>query len=162
MRDLPEQLDRFEVDADTGRWVWQGPRIAGYGRSSTERSFGTIRAHRAMYMFYRGEIGEGLVLDHLCRNRGCVNPDHLEPVENVENIMRGVDARNGCRSLCPQGHEMAGWNLKVPLRGGWKNRYCVTCVRIRMRWSQRERRGHPHRVPYESWVEEAAATRIEV
>jgi hypothetical protein len=63
----------------------------GYGHISFA-SFGTTLAHRAFYEAHRGAITER-DLDHLCRVRRCVNPDHLEPVSHRENIIRGIRAR---------------------------------------------------------------------
>lgn len=77
------QIEYLE-DAETGCWNWQGAITpAGYGK------LGEAMAHRLVYERERGQIAAGLVLDHRCRNRRCVNPDHLEPVTQSENITRG-------------------------------------------------------------------------
>ena len=70
-------------------WLWTGHQIwGGYG---TAMMGGRERpVHRIIYEAMRGEIDEGLQLDHLCRNRLCVNPDHLEEVTNRENVLRGA------------------------------------------------------------------------
>lgn len=71
----------------SGCWEWQGVSDKdGYGR---RKQFGkTWAAHRYVYTMCKGAIPEGLTLDHLCRNKKCVNPDHLEPVSAVENLQR--------------------------------------------------------------------------
>lgn len=86
------------------------------------------KAHRVAFELIRGCIPNGLVLDHLCRNRGCVNPDHLEPVTFRENIMRGVGytAQQARKTHCRHGHEFTVENTYV-WRGG---RICRTCRRI--------------------------------
>lgn len=97
---------------------WTGPRIpGGYGMT------GGRPAHRVAYEAARGPIPDGLVLDHLCRNRGCVNPSHLEPVTHRTNILRGVSpsARNARRTLCDEGHPL----VPNPTRPG--RRWCATC-----------------------------------
>lgn len=75
----------------------------GYYRHGTGGEY----AHRRAYREARGAIPEGLVLDHLCRNRWCCNPDHLEPVTNAENILRGESppAKNARKERCPNGHD---------------------------------------------------------
>lgn len=78
-------LSRYRVDG--GCWVWQGAKRGGYGRVKLAGK--TQEAHRVSYEFHIGHIPDGLVLDHLCRNRACINPAHLEPVTQEENIRRG-------------------------------------------------------------------------
>lgn len=80
---------RYSIDPDTGCWEWAGARHeAGYGIVGTNRD-GTFRAHRIAYEHHVGPIPDGLQLDHLCRNRGCINPEHVEPVTNAQNTRRG-------------------------------------------------------------------------
>lgn len=98
------------------------PRPDGYvllGRKSTRRVF----AHRLFFEHMRGPIPAGLTLDHLCRNRACVNPWHLEPVSIRENILRGGGpaAEGARRTRCRLGHEL------VRLASG--KRGCPICRR---------------------------------
>lgn len=122
-------LDRYEVDEETGCWVWQGALARGYGYV---RIAGRLyRAHRAMYEREVGEIPDGLELDHLCRNTACINPEHLEPVTHAENCRRG---RQGdwqkAKSHCPKGHPYSGDNLRVYRRkSGGLMRVCRACRR---------------------------------
>ena len=105
----------------------------GYGRFNRGGKNGKIdRAHRVSYELAYGEIPEGMVLDHLCRNRACVRPDHLEVVTKGENVLRGIGpvAVNAQMSHCPRGHPYSGDNLYL-YRG--KYRRCRTCHRERSR-----------------------------
>lgn len=72
----------------TGCWEWQG-NVDSHGYGQTLYLGRRIGAHRFAYLLLVGEIPAGLVLDHRCRNRLCVNPDHLEPTTNRENVLRG-------------------------------------------------------------------------
>lgn len=84
---------KVEVDALTGCWNWTGPLDRGGYGQLPHRVDGTHRAHRAFYAERYGAIPAGLVIDHLCRNPRCVNPDHLEAVTNTENTRRGATAK---------------------------------------------------------------------
>lgn len=89
----PEErlLARREIDAN-GCWVWTGRHErAGYGHIDYDGK--AVYVHRLAYETWRGPVADGLELDHLCRNRACFNPDHLEPVTRQENIRRAVEAR---------------------------------------------------------------------
>ena len=120
---------KFTMDKQ-GCWVWNGSReSSGYGVISVE---GRQRpAHRVSYELIIGPIPDGLQLDHLCRNRACINPLHLEPVTLKENVLRGngAPAQNGRKEECKRGHPLEGSNVR------WQNgaRICRTCVREKTR-----------------------------
>lgn len=101
----------------------------GYGRLTMNgRGMG---AHRYAYEQARGPIPPGLVIDHLCRNPACVNPDHLEAVTQRENLLRGEthNARNVKKTHCPQGHPYDEANTRHYAGG----RYCRACARAASR-----------------------------
>ena len=88
-----------------GCWRWLGaPNKSGYGAMKIAGR--TILAHRFGYELLVGDIPAGLGLDHLCRNRRCVNPGHLEAVDDRTNILRGVSvvATHATKTVCPNGH----------------------------------------------------------
>lgn len=111
-------------------WEWTGYRLdSGYGRMSFAGRMQV--AHRIAYQILVGEIPNGLQLDHLCRNRGCVNPDHLEPVTAQENMRRGfsptsVTVRDG---VCKRGHSMEDAYITTSAKGRPVRR-CRKCTRV--------------------------------
>jgi len=90
--------------------------------------------HRVAYELAKGPIPDGLVIDHKCRVRSCVNPDHLEPVTQRENCLRGIGipAINASKTHCYRGHELSDENTYP----GWRDkgeRRCKTCTQDRAR-----------------------------
>jgi hypothetical protein len=121
---LERIADRFTVG--DGCWEWSGSRsAAGYGNVWVD---GRQRyAHRVMYELLVGPIPAGLQIDHLCRNRSCVNPGHMEPVTSKENTLRGnsMSARHARQTECPHGHSLSD---AMHYKNG---RSCRTCADLR-------------------------------
>ena len=87
-------LNKISPEPNSGCWLYLGAlQPNGYARITFNGK--TARAHRVSYLIFRGEIPDGLEIDHLCRVRCCVNPDHLEVVSRSINVRRGYDARKG-------------------------------------------------------------------
>lgn len=134
----------------SGCWLWIGSTSSlGYGHvfDSNNPKVKFLSAHRASYEAFRGPIPEGLTLDHLCRVRCCVNPWHLEPVTQAENVYRGIGltARHHRKTHCDKGHPLAGHNLALtPARYNKNNmiRVCLTCRRARQSGYAREARAY--------------------
>ena len=107
-----------------GCWEWGGARNGGYG--SFWLNPVTVLAHKFAYEEQYGPVPDGLELDHLCRNRLCVRPTHLEAVTHRENVVRGVNpaATHAALTHCPSGHAYDEENTHVSGRG-W--RYCRPC-----------------------------------
>lgn len=116
--------DRFwpKVEKTDGCWLWRGGLKAdGYGLHHA------TGAHRISYQLLVGDIPAGLTVDHLCRNRVCVNPSHMELVTHAENCARAARSRKRCR----QGHLYGEDNVRMEIQGnGPPKRRCLACKRI--------------------------------
>lgn len=120
---------------DRGCHEWMRTRNdAGYGIAVL---CGKVwRAHRLAFLLTRGALTPGLQLDHLCRNRACCNPDHLEEVTNQENAQRGDvgkawAAKSSARTHCKHGHPFATFGTHVDHPDGHRRRACRECNRLR-------------------------------
>lgn len=118
-------------------WEWESNKQKlGYGLFKLEKS--NVLAHRFSYELFKGKIPEGLTIDHLCRNRGCVNPGHLECVTHKENVLRGEGptAINAKKKKCNKGHSLEGDNLITYPSG---KRWCRICKRDSAReWARKK------------------------
>ena len=130
-----EQMVALITQTESGCWEWTGAQLAsGYG---SVRFDGRVQVvHRVMWEQVKGPVPAGLQLDHLCRNRTCCNPAHLEAVTQRTNLLRGVSlpAQNARRDKCLNGHE-----FDIRRKGnGWRE--CSICKKARRR-AYRERTG---------------------
>lgn len=90
----------YEIDPTSGCWNWtKGVKSNGYGVVRSSAVAGQVVAHRFMYEQKHGKVPRHLDLDHLCRNRKCVNPEHLEPVSRSENLRRGARGKMTLASI---------------------------------------------------------------
>jgi hypothetical protein len=111
-------------------WEWLGYRMRlGYGQ--LHHGGRTAYAHVVAYELFKGPVPDGLEIDHLCRNPGCVNPNHLEAVTHRENMLRGrtPSAAHAAKTHCHRGHPLSGENLQG--LSGRRERICKECRRLR-------------------------------
>lgn len=133
--------ENFSPEPNTGCWIWLGSIYSqGYGMFKSHGR--RYVAHRVMYEHFKGEIPAGLTLDHKCRNRWCVNPDHLEPMSLRENILRGISpsAKHARQTHCKRGHLLAEPNL-IHSKTKPNKRRCLECSRM---WNHIRRHDECH------------------
>lgn len=160
----PEVLDRFEryYKKRPGIcWEWVGGRNnKGYGMFYINKK--NYLAHRISYALAKGDPEETLVIDHLCSNPPCINPEHLEAVSHSENVLRGKNpaARNRRKTHCQYGHPFEGDNI-VRQDKRWNARSCKICnANIKRRsWERHKLRGNGNIPTIEEfdkrWLKEA-------
>ena len=147
---LAERLLRLRYVTDSECWEWigsitkNGYGVTNIGSRSNGQKRTTAYIHRASYELYVGAIPEGRDLDHLCRNRKCFNPKHLEPVTRKENVLRGIGpkifgALNGTKAHCKNGHPFTSDNTIYRANGKWRR--CKMCDQNRSK----------HRTSPEGW-----------
>ena len=130
---LPDRFwNKVTPEPVSGCWLWQGAQVHnGYGVTRTPERL--LYAHRVAYEAARGPIADGLSVDHLCRVRHCVNPEHLEAVTQRENIRRGDQGKTwGTETHCRYGHEYAAGNA-APRAGRINGKACRECNRLKAR-----------------------------
>ena len=145
-----DHWEHIDVNDIAGCWNWTAALRAGYGQMWTKRNI-----HRYFYVDIFGEIPAGLDLDHLCRNRRCCNPWHLEPVTRRENILRGktIPARNFAKTQCDKWHPLSGENLYTWNDDrGRPHRRCKTCAKATLKASLDRRKGPRRSGPIEAVV----------
>ena len=135
-------LSRVLLDDDDRCWEWIGQKNqANYGRFASDMINSPTRlvvAHKFCYEYFVGPVPKGLELDHLCRNRSCVNPSHLEPVTHSENVLRGASPelarmRQRSKTHCRNGHEFTPENTYFRKDTFRNCRACAKDVQQRLR-----------------------------
>lgn len=136
----PAQIEAFwsrvEVHQPAGCWEWIGPKQKrGYG------TFASWLAHRVSYSLLIDAIPRNMVIDHLCRNHSCVNPDHLQIKTHRENNLAGHGpiAKHARKTHCKHGHEFTPENTRITVEGA---RFCRECGRIFNRKRRAARRSN--------------------
>jgi len=120
-------------------WVWTAAKMEGYGAFPLSGGR-NVHAHIVSFTWEYGDIPEGFERDHLCRNRACVRPDHLEAVTHWTNVARGISPHglNAAKTKCRNGHDFSPENTRVNSKG---QRVCITCARAAcLAWYYRQKK----------------------
>lgn len=127
-------VNRFlsKISASDNCWTWLGtPTKTGYGRFKNKGEM--YYAHRVSYSIFNGEIKKDLVIDHICKNRLCVNPEHLRQVtisQNVKENSNAPSAINREKTTCIRGHLLSGENLRYENGKQGIKRICKICKKL--------------------------------
>jgi len=124
-RQINNFIKKIKIDLLTGCWLWQAYLDGrGYGKVQIRNKWG--RAHRTSYEYWNGKIPDDKEIDHLCRNKNCVNPRHLEAVTHIENVKRGnLGLINKNKTHCKWGHNFTEENTIITKSGKRRCRICV-------------------------------------
>jgi hypothetical protein len=120
-------LSKIRVRNEGDCWEFIGKDHNGYKKHHV--SHRCIMSHRLSYAIFKNKLNTDMVIDHICKNRGCVNPDHLREITNKENVTiysSSPVAKNYMKTKCINGHDLSGKNLKITKRG---YRQCRNCQR---------------------------------
>ena len=125
---LTRILQNIRIGYESGCWVWDGG-LSSKGYAQIVIAGKRKMAHRVAYEETIGPIPDGMMLDHLCRNRACCNPKHLEPVTNTENQKRGL--KGTLKTHCARGHAYVEGNIYRHKSNGRIRSRCLTCTRAK-------------------------------
>jgi len=143
---LPKKFwDKCGIDSATECWSWTASKVRGYGQFHL--SGGNVLAHRHAYESLVAQVPRVMTCDHLCRNRACCNPSHIDIVTNKENVLRGesFSAKNARKTHCILGHPLSGDNLLLNVRkSGSTDRVCRTCKNVTARNGYHRRKDSGH------------------
>lgn len=130
---------RIDTSSRDGCWPWIGSTSAGYGQIYSGIPGTLYRAHRVMKIFLHGSPPDNdLVIDHLCHNRACCNPSHMEWVTSGVNTLRGFSPNMvaHAHATCLKGHDISGDNGSVRRRGPRSSRLRIICMTCRREWER--------------------------
>lgn len=142
---LEKFTNSYSICINTGCWLWlKSLSGSGYGRFCINGI--RLLAHRISYKHFKGEIPEGLIIDHLCKIPNCVNPDHLDAVTQKINVLRGDSfaLTNKLKTHCSNGHEFTDENTRIWVKSnGAEKRKCRMCAYL---WEQNLERKERNRI----------------